>query len=514
MSKNVNFKSLKSGSSVLKGLVTRTDDPLQAGRFQVFIPGIHEGTEPSDEMKGSGSNPGTYPWAQMTSVALGSKSPDIETWVWLAFEDGDIRSPIYVGTVSTIPLSSGDYGDHNTYLYNGATVGNYYPIETYNGDYGELIKIARRVIFSRESGGNYSAINWNDNGAISIGVIQWHAGRAKNLLKKIRNLNTNKFDNTCISFGATSLIDDINSSSNWSGYVLSSNSTKGQCLKSILESPESAQAQESQVDEDILSYFTAAMNDGVSDLPALVYVADIYNQYGTYGGALRSAIKSSAQNGTIDTIHSAVHNATSRYLDRRDSVYQEIKEIDAAGEFEKIAQKQNISGLNESTKVSANGTTIEYTGTNGQTISTNLTARSLLWPSPGYTHITSGFGYRDKFKTNQGYSGGKVHCGIDIGTPIGSSIVASHNGVVGKISMDASSSQGILIRLDAGNVHTLYQHLSKVLVTIGQVVSAGDIIALSGMTGNCSGPHLHFGLYLNGTNYYDNAVDPKPYLKI
>ena len=65
---------------------------------------------------------------------------------------------------------------------------------------------------------------------------------------------------------------------------------------------------------------------------------------------------------------------------------------------------------------------------------------------------------------------------------------------------------GMTVEIDHGNgLMTFYGHLSKVLVAKGQYVSRGQVIAISGMTGTATGPHLHFGVYhING----DGPVDP------
>ena len=58
-----------------------------------------------------------------------------------------------------------------------------------------------------------------------------------------------------------------------------------------------------------------------------------------------------------------------------------------------------------------------------------------------------------------------------------------------------------------GGLATLYAHNSKLLVTVGQNVNAGDIVSLSGSTGRSTGPHLHFEVRVNG-----ERVNPRSYL--
>ena len=71
-----------------------------------------------------------------------------------------------------------------------------------------------------------------------------------------------------------------------------------------------------------------------------------------------------------------------------------------------------------------------------------------------------------------------------------------------------NGSYGNLVKIDHGNgVETWYAHTSKMYVTEGQEVKAGDVIALVGSTGNSTGSHLHFEIRIN-----DNPVNPQKYI--
>lgn len=87
------------------------------------------------------------------------------------------------------------------------------------------------------------------------------------------------------------------------------------------------------------------------------------------------------------------------------------------------------------------------------------------------------------------------HSGLDYGMVVGTPLFAAANGTIIK-TMQLSTGYGIhvVIKHD-NNYHTLYAHMSEISVRVGQTVKAGDIIGLSGNTGNSSGPHLHFGVY-------------------
>lgn len=125
------------------------------------------------------------------------------------------------------------------------------------------------------------------------------------------------------------------------------------------------------------------------------------------------------------------------------------------------------------------------------------------WPCPFSHKITSGFGYRDK--PTAGAT--SYHQGYDIGASAGAAIVAAADGVV--TSTGYSSVLGNYVILShGGGLFTIYEHCSAVLVSQGQSVSRGSTIAKVGSTGVSTGPHLHFGVQLNG-----KYVDPGNYLK-
>ena len=100
-----------------------------------------------------------------------------------------------------------------------------------------------------------------------------------------------------------------------------------------------------------------------------------------------------------------------------------------------------------------------------------------------------------------GYNGG-----IDWGMPTGTAIYAAAPGKIVKAGPDASG-YGEHVRIDHGGGYmTIYAHLEMAVVSAGQEVQAGQMIARSDNTGNSTGPHLHFELRQNG-----QAIDPAPY---
>ena len=133
-------------------------------------------------------------------------------------------------------------------------------------------------------------------------------------------------------------------------------------------------------------------------------------------------------------------------------------------------------------------------GSGGATTVATPSAAGLIWPVQG--PITSPFGPR----------WGSFHPGIDIGVPEGTPIHAAAAGTV--IYCGWESGYGNLVVIDHHNgLATAYGHQSKIEVSCNQNVAQGQVIGLSGCTGFCTGPHVHFEVRVNGT-----PVDPLGYL--
>jgi murein DD-endopeptidase MepM/ murein hydrolase activator NlpD len=116
--------------------------------------------------------------------------------------------------------------------------------------------------------------------------------------------------------------------------------------------------------------------------------------------------------------------------------------------------------------------------------------------------LTSNFGYRKR--PTKGAS--TYHKGVDWAVSTGTPVYASCGGTVAKAGWGSGYGNVIYINHPDGR-QTRYGHLSKILVTVGQKVKQGDLIAKSGNTGVSTGPHLHFEILINGTQ-----VNPLNYL--
>ena len=204
----------QNNTLMLKGIVTcdSNNDPLGARRYQVYIPSLHGvldtnrvGPENNTNTGTSGTTKAKYPWAEYLSY---EETPSVGTYVLIGSQGNDNNSLVILGKYGNIDSSISSLG--------------------INIAGGNLAELAAEVIFGNE--GNYTSVNWNDNGAISIGKIQWHANRARDLLLDIRSKNADKFDSTA---SGTSITSDL--SQNWSKWTnYSAGTPTGNALKSIL----------------------------------------------------------------------------------------------------------------------------------------------------------------------------------------------------------------------------------------------------------------------------------------
>lgn len=124
-----------------------------------------------------------------------------------------------------------------------------------------------------------------------------------------------------------------------------------------------------------------------------------------------------------------------------------------------------------------------------------------IWPVSG-GYVSSGFGGRSAPKAGAS----TYHKGIDIAVSVGTAVMASSAGTVTSAGWQSGYGYVVYIQHSDGR-ETRYGHLSKILVSTGETVSQGEKIALSGNTGNSTGPHIHFEIRIDGT-----AVNPLNYI--
>ncbi len=127
---------------------------------------------------------------------------------------------------------------------------------------------------------------------------------------------------------------------------------------------------------------------------------------------------------------------------------------------------------------------------------------SWVWPVRGYNYVSQYF-----------WSG---HHAIDIAAAYGTAVVAAASGTVVKVGNNGYTGGGNVIWVMEGTkLYTTYNHLSSWGVRVGQTISAGQVIGRVGATGEATGPHLHFEVWLGypwGLGSVSNAVSPCAYL--
>ncbi len=178
-------------------------------------------------------------------------------------------------------------------------------------------------------------------------------------------------------------------------------------------------------------------------------------------------------------------NAIMEKLGAETSEYMEKIETNK----EELQQVQNeINAAINSSGSSGGGS---YSG------STGSGSGVLCYPTDGRT-ISAGF---------PNYASGGYHGGVDFPVPTGSNVYAAGDGKVILVKY-LNYSYGYHVVIDHGDgLSTLYAHNSSINVNVGDYVTQGQIIALSGSTGNSTGPHCHFEVRVNGSQ-----VNPLSYL--
>lgn len=181
----------------------------------------------------------------------------------------------------------------------------------------KMVDAAMTIIYRNE--GNYGSINKDDNGAVSIGKVQWHGNRALNLLKTI----VKDDPDTALSLLGEDLYDEIITADSWGSRTVNDGETLA--ISALLKTEVGKAAQDALAATDITSYVNHALNLGLRSSTAIVYFADLENQWG-YTGAKNQAKKAMEAAGsyeavTLDILHQAALDYSSRYDTRRKNVY-------------------------------------------------------------------------------------------------------------------------------------------------------------------------------------------------
>ena len=183
-----------------------------------------------------------------------------------------------------------------------------------------------------------------------------------------------------------------------------------------------------------------------------------------------------------------------------DKLVEDIKKMSSEEIDLEVNEKttEDVQELNTSTLEIAEQNVIEKLNIKTETEITNINGIKIA-TLPVSGTISSRYGVSSSIRSSR-------HTGLDIAASKGTQIKVVADGTV--TSAEYSGSYGYLVKVDHGNgLETWYAHTSKMYVTKGQKVKAGDVIALGGSTGNSTGPHLHFEIRINGEH-----VNPQNYL--
>ena len=175
----------------------------------------------------------------------------------------------------------------------------------------------------------------------------------------------------------------------------------------------------------------------------------------------------------------------------REERHEHEEDLDALLAASAALSSQIQAASSSSSSSSGGGSSGGSSG--GGAADTTASASGFVWPTSGT--VTSGFGPR----------WGRMHEGIDIAAPTGTTVRAAAGGRV--IIAGSMGGYGTVIVIDhGGGISTTYAHLSAIWVGGGSV-SQGQSIGAVGCTGSCTGPHLHFEVRINGS-----PVNPLAYL--
>ena len=219
---------------------------------------------------------------------------------------------------------------------------------------------------------------------------------------------------------------------------------------------------------------------------------------GQHAELLELQEQTEAKHASVEELMAAkqaeIKSVESKIADAKDEVSEYAKDLKAQENSIKAIEAE-LKKQEEAAKKKAEAS--------GQTYKTkSIGDIKFVWPCLASGRITSKFGSR----TSPTKGASSDHKGIDIGASTGTDIVAAAAGEVVISTYSYSAGNYVMVN-HSGGVYTVYMHASKLLCKVGDTVKQGQVIAKVGSTGYSTGPHLHFGIRVNGT-----YVNPTQYV--
>ena len=534
-------------NSIYKGYIINDstgDDPENLGRYQIYIPQIHytliesnieEYGKLSKEEKKKSSYFTSFPWA--ISLVTGLSNGDI---IYGSYIENNNNAFIILGKLDK---ASGMGG--------------------FDGEYGigadAILDLAMPIIIENEVGINrnkwpdgitdsqYGNVNSNDNGAWSIGLIQWHGCRAFDILYQIASADSNWTSKW--SDQSLSIVSDLQSAvknksaspkrNNWNVTMYNSSVING--TKAMLTSSIGKTTQRDFARSETKVALDKLMDEpyGITNPAILIFCMDIMNQYGNgvnsvITGCIEKAAQISKSDKTmmqqLDDYRDYWKGRTTAYNSRRTNTYNYLVALEKEGKLSALtfADLTELQGFKHIPEYG------EYFWPTTASDQINCMYGDYTASKKAAKGESTAYATYNGFKYNwAGLNHGTLHWGIDIapkkvgvdGDPLiacGSGTVVWVNGG-GKVRgiSGAGPGQGncIAIKMDKNKSHNfVYMHLCKEpTLKVGDKVKAGDVIGYMGTTGNSTGTHLHIGLHIDeGSNIWRTAStstrpDPLPY---
>ncbi len=292
----------------------------------------------------------------------------------------------------------------------------------------QMVSVAVEILVHNE--GSYGSVNANDNGAVSLGILQWHGTRALSLCRTVASADTA----TAQSLLGQTFYEEIMSVSSWDSRTLSS--SEASAVSALLTTSAGVSAQDNLAASDVSGYISVAQNSyGLSDPSVIVYFTELYNR----GSGVASRIMSSACGGgsyssiTLDMLHSAAlsdsSNASGGYTSRLNYAYNRI----VSESWSVVAETSCDDG---DLAISATSTVVEDTSETTETVVVDTSDFSESYAGD-YVCVASSLNVRSAPTTASSVIGS-----ISYGSTVtvisgnGSWAQINYNGNTGYVSMD------------------------------------------------------------------------------